>query len=115
MNQVDRVHSGRHINDQSVYHSDESDDDEASFEGGNTPDTTQEVRNGIVNERDLDLEKSQQPQLEKTRTAKSNRSRHDSKLVSFHHYRRHELEIVINGNRSHGMVRMTQRTPKTGA
>lgn len=85
MNQVDRVHSGRHINDQSIYHSDESNDEEESIEGGDTSDTIQEVRNGIANERDLDLEKSRQPELEKTRTAKSNQSRHDPKLVSFYH------------------------------
>ncbi|KAJ5351251.1 hypothetical protein N7452_000225 [Penicillium brevicompactum] len=83
MNQVDRVHSGRHINDQSIYHSDESNDEEESIEGGDTSDTIQEVRNGIANERDLDLEKSRQPELEKTRTAKSNQSRHDPKLVTW--------------------------------
>lgn len=81
MNQVDRIHSGRHINDQSVYHSDES-NDEISFKGLDKPDTIQEVRNGIVNERDLDLEKAQHPELMELRMSKSNRSRHDPKLVS---------------------------------
>lgn len=81
MEQVDRIHSGRHINDQSVYHSDES-NDEVSFKDLDQPDTIQEVRNGIVNERDLDLEKAQNPELVELRMSKSNRSRHDPKLVS---------------------------------
>jgi hypothetical protein len=78
MDQGDRVYSGRHLNDQSVYHSDGEHEDEG------TPDTIQEVRNGVVNERDLDLEKADpaQPELEKSRTGRSNRSRHDPKLVS---------------------------------
>jgi hypothetical protein len=85
MDQVDRIHSGRHFNDQSVYHSDGSNDDDPSYENTQHSDTIQEVRNGIVNERDVDLEKanSQNPELEKSRTAKSNRSRHDPKLVSY--------------------------------
>ena len=87
MTQVDRVHSGRHLNDQSVYHSDDgldgSDYYEASVENEHMPDIIQEVRNGILNERDLDLERADaaQPELEKSRTARSNRSRHDPKLV----------------------------------
>lgn len=86
MTQVDRVYSGRHLNDQSVYHSDEfdgSDDDEPSVGNEHMPDIIQEVRNGIVNERDLDLERADtaQPELEKSRTSRSNRSRHDPKLV----------------------------------
>jgi len=85
MDQVDRIHSGQHFNDQSVYHSDEYNDDDSSFENTGKPDTIQEVRDGIVNERDVDLERgqSQHPELEKSRTAKSNRSRHDPKLVSY--------------------------------
>ncbi|OGE55893.1 hypothetical protein PENARI_c003G08600 [Penicillium arizonense] len=83
--QVDRVYSGRHMNDQSVYHSDGSNDDESTLEAEERSDTIQEVRNGVVNERDLDLEKgdAQQPELEKSRTEKSNRSRHDPKLVTW--------------------------------
>jgi hypothetical protein len=71
------------MNDQSVYHSDGSNDDESTLEAEERSDTIQEVRNGVVNERDLDLEKgdAQQPELEKSRTEKSNRSRHDPKLV----------------------------------
>lgn len=79
--QVDQVHSGRHIDDQSVYHSDRS-SDEISSKGADKPDTIQEVRNGILNERDLDLEKSQHPELTELRKSKSNRSSHDPKLVS---------------------------------
>jgi hypothetical protein len=85
MTQVDRVYSGRHMNDQSVYHSDDGSNDDESLEDEGRPDTIQEVRNGVVNERDLDLEKgdAQPPSLEKSRTARSNRSRHDSKLVGW--------------------------------
>lgn len=86
MTQVDRVYSGRHLNDQSVYHSDDgSNYGDSSPENEENPDTILEVRNGVVNERDLDLEKagSAQPELEKTRTAKSNRSRHDQRLVGY--------------------------------
>jgi hypothetical protein len=82
--QVDRVYSGRHFNDQSVYHSDDASNyGEPSVENEHEPDAIQEVRNGIVNERDLDLEKADtaEPELEKSRTTKSNRSRHDPKLV----------------------------------
>lgn len=81
---MDRVYSGRHLNDQSVYHSDdESNFDEPSVENEQEPDDIQEVRNGIVNERNLDLEKAdiEEPELEKSRTTKSNRSYHDPKLV----------------------------------
>ncbi|KAJ5255819.1 hypothetical protein N7505_010970 [Penicillium chrysogenum] len=81
--QVDRVYSGRHFNDQSVYHSDDASNyGEPSVENEHEPDAIQEVRNGIVNERDLDLEKADtaEPELEKSRTTKSNRSRHDPKL-----------------------------------
>ncbi|KAJ5771190.1 uncharacterized protein N7511_003241 [Penicillium nucicola] len=85
MAQVDRVYSGRHMNDQSVYHSDDGSNDDESPQGEGRPDTIQEVRNGVVNERDLDLEKgdAQHPELEKSRTAKSNRSRHDPTLVTW--------------------------------
>lgn len=85
----DRVYSAKHLNDQSVYHSDNainSDDvaqsDVSSLENA---ETVQEARGGTVNERDLDLEQGQQPQaeLEKSRTARSNRSRQDTKLVQW--------------------------------
>lgn len=86
---LDRVYSAKHLDDQSVYHSDNainSDDvaqsDVSSLENA---ETAREVRGGIVNERDLDVEQGQQPQaeLEKSRTAQSNRSRQDSKLVQW--------------------------------
>lgn len=81
---MDRIYSGKHLNDQSVYHSDDGPNcGESGIENDQKPDTVQEVRNGIANERDLDLEKADaaQPDLEKSRTAKSNQSRHDPKLV----------------------------------
>lgn len=45
--------------------------------------TIQEVRNGIVNERDVDLEKGSQdsPEIQKSKSARSTRSRQDAKLV----------------------------------
>lgn len=84
MPNLDRVYSGKHINDQSVYHSDDNNSDDLSLKDDEKPDTIQEARGGIVSERNLDLEKgdAQQPELETSRTAGSNRSRHDPKLVS---------------------------------
>jgi hypothetical protein len=87
---LDRVYSGRHLDDQSVYHSDDNvpeanavdssaeDDDEKQ----GTP--VLEVRGGIPNERDTDLEAATRDEsaLEKSRTARSDRSRRDTKLVS---------------------------------
>lgn len=80
--QIDRIYSGRHIDDQSVYHSGEDD-----YDGVQDPDAHAErvesgleVRGGIVNERDYDLERNAQPDLEKTQTARSERSR-DPTLV----------------------------------
>lgn len=81
------LYSGRHLDDQSVYHSDGhthcdsdlSDSDLSSLNGA-----VLEVRGGIVNERDVDLEAgAQQPtaELEKSRTGRSDRSRQDPTLV----------------------------------
>lgn len=84
---LDRVHSARYPDDNAVYHSHEEDDhdmtDDSSLEAAKV-DTIQEVRGGIVNERDVDLERGQQPasELEQTRTLKSTKSRHGGKLVS---------------------------------
>lgn len=81
----DRVlYSGRHLDDQSVYHSDDDakgDDDVDSDLSGDGP--VLEVRGGIVNERDVDLEANQQPtsELEKSKTGRSDRSRQDRTLV----------------------------------
>jgi hypothetical protein len=87
---IDRVYSGRHLDDQSVYH---SDDDapkahavDSPAEDGDEKQGTPvlEVRGGILNERDTDLEASARDQsaLEKSGTAKSDRSQRDPKLVS---------------------------------
>jgi len=84
---LDRVHSARYPDDNTVYHSHEDDGpdltDDSSMEAAEV-DTIQEVRGGIVNERDVDLERGQQPasELEKTRTLRSTKSRHGGKLVS---------------------------------
>lgn len=110
MTQVDRIYSGRHINDQSVYHSDENNDDEGS--SIRNTETIQEVRNGVVNERDLDLEKSQNPELEKTRTAKSNKSHRDPKLVSMSGPPNFASDT--DKYRLHGMAMKTPKTRKTG-
>ncbi|KAJ5886155.1 Efflux pump vrtL [Penicillium subrubescens] len=85
---LDRVHSARYPDDNAVYHSHEDDDhdmtDDSSLEAAKV-DTIQEVRGGIVNERDVDLERGQQPasELEQTRTLKSTKSRHGGKLVTW--------------------------------
>jgi hypothetical protein len=84
---LDRVHSARYPDDITVYHSHEDDDndttDDSSLEAAKV-DTIQEVRGGIVNERDVDLERGEQSasDLEKTRTLRSTKSRHGGKLVS---------------------------------
>ncbi|KAH8431505.1 MFS transporter [Aspergillus melleus] len=84
---IDRIYSGRHIDDQSVYH---SDDDAADYEDSGDLDDAKrvdsalEVREGIVTERDYDLERNAQASagLEKSRTARSDRSR-DPTLVTW--------------------------------
>lgn len=85
---MDRVHSAKYPDDSAVYHTHEDDDlnmtDECSLEAAKV-DTIQEVRGGIVNERDVDLERGQQEatsELEKMKTLKSTKSRHGGKLVS---------------------------------
>lgn len=81
--QVERVHSGRHLDDHSVYHSDnELDLDSSSDDPGEKNEPVLEVRGGVVNERDRDLEAGAQASgLEKSRTARSDKSRADPKLV----------------------------------
>ena len=87
---LDRVHSARYPDDNAVYHSHEDDGpdltDDSSLEAAKV-DTIQEVRGGMVNERDVDLERGQQPasELEKMRTLRSTKSRHGGKLVSCEH------------------------------
>ncbi|OQD73704.1 hypothetical protein PENDEC_c014G02379 [Penicillium decumbens] len=84
---LDHIHSARHLDDQSVYISDNnviSDDDEVSDESYlEKTETVQEVRDGVVNERDVDLERNQQEELKKSKSARSARSRLDSKLVDW--------------------------------
>lgn len=83
---LDRVHSAKHFDDTAVYHSDQNTD---SDEGDDSEDscmemteTVQEVRNGVVNERDIDIERNQM-ELKKSKSARSARSRLDSKLVDW--------------------------------
>ncbi|KAJ6142454.1 hypothetical protein N7471_001907 [Penicillium samsonianum] len=64
MAQVDGVFPRRHMNDRSVYHSDASNDDASTLKGEGRPDTIQES-------------------LRIPGTAKSNRSRHGPKLVTW--------------------------------
>ncbi|EAW08799.1 putative MFS multidrug transporter [Aspergillus clavatus NRRL 1] len=86
---LDRVYSGRHLDDHSIYH---SDDDARVDEERDSPlhsdDEKQvspvlEVRGGILTERDTDLEAGTQNDagLEKSRSAKSDRR--DPKLVTW--------------------------------
>jgi hypothetical protein len=87
--EITRIYSGVYLDDHSVYHGDddnESSADRDSSRGNNEKDldVALEVRNGIVNERDLDLEANRQGQtaeIEKTRTARSEQAP-DPKLVS---------------------------------
>lgn len=80
---LDRVHSAKHLDDQSVYHSDHTTTSDEESLGAEKVETIQEVRNGIVNERDVDLEKGPQesPEIQKSKSARSTRSRQDAKLV----------------------------------
>ncbi|OOF93534.1 hypothetical protein ASPCADRAFT_209487 [Aspergillus carbonarius ITEM 5010] len=80
---VDRVHSGRHLDDHSVYHSDHEEDlDSSSEDREENDEPVLEVRGGVVNERDRDLETAASG-LEKSRTARSDKSRADPKLVKW--------------------------------
>jgi hypothetical protein len=80
---LDRVHSAKHLDDQSVYHSDHTTTSDEESLGAEKVETIQEVRNGIVNERDVDLEKGPQesPEIQKLKSVRSTRSRQDAKLV----------------------------------
>ncbi|KAF9887939.1 hypothetical protein FE257_009461 [Aspergillus nanangensis] len=84
----DRIfYSGRHLDDNSVYHSDGSGDSVMSTSEDNEQNNpVLEVRGGIVNERDVDLEANGQQttaKLEKSRTGRSDRSRQDRTLVAW--------------------------------
>ncbi|PYI25796.1 MFS general substrate transporter [Aspergillus indologenus CBS 114.80] len=81
--QIDRVHSGKHLDDQSVYHSDHALETDSDEDGEKSAEPVVEVRGGIVNERDRDLEAAgppPAPALEKSKTA---RSENDAKLVTW--------------------------------
>lgn len=115
---LDRVHSAKHLDDQSVYHSDQamtSDEDSLDVE---KTETIQEVRNGIVNERDVDLEKGREetPGLQKAKSSHSTRSRQDAKLVRsrFISFNQQCCLQVSNFTRWIGMARQTLKTPRTG-
>ncbi|PLB39031.1 MFS transporter [Aspergillus candidus] len=75
---IDRVYSAGYLDDQSVYHSHDSTD-----ENGSEP--VLEARDGIVNERDVDLEQGAAAHqgLEKSKTARSDRSQRDPYLVTW--------------------------------
>lgn len=76
---IDRVYSAGYLDDQAVYHSHDSTD-----EDGREP--ALEARDGIVNERDVDLEQgpAAHQELEKSKTARSDRSQRDPYLVRGH-------------------------------
>ncbi|KAJ5594644.1 uncharacterized protein N7459_000852 [Penicillium hispanicum] len=78
---LDRVYSGRYPDDNAVYHTDDAEISDDDYVSG----PIEEVRNGIVTERDTDLEKGPQPgsELEKLKSTRSNRSRQDPKLVTW--------------------------------
>lgn len=96
---IDRVPSGRYIDDQSVYYleynptrrssaeSEENvipDRELSEFHDEKDAEPVLEERDGIVNERDVDLEPGAQriqSNLEKSKTRGSTRSQYDSKLV----------------------------------
>lgn len=85
---LDRVYSAKHLDDQSVYHSNHainSDIEQSDSASSETAGPIEEVRGGIVNERDVDLEKGKQPEaeLEKSKSARSKGSRRDSKVVNW--------------------------------
>ncbi|KAL3477168.1 MFS general substrate transporter [Aspergillus californicus] len=77
---ISRIYSGRHLDDHSVYHGD--DDAESMSKKDENADTALEVRNGMVNERDLDLEANRREpsDLEKSQTP---RSETDPKLITW--------------------------------
>jgi len=72
--------------DRSISHSGDSHDPNKVDSAFNSEDVKQngpirEVRGGIANERDVDLEETGQQPLEKSRTARSDTSQRDPKLV----------------------------------
>ncbi|KAJ5151681.1 hypothetical protein N7492_009976 [Penicillium capsulatum] len=74
---LDRVYSAKYPDDNAVYH-------DAPSESSDSPTQTsaiQEVRGGVVNERDVDLEKGQD--LGRSKSARSNKSWPDATLVTW--------------------------------
>lgn len=74
------MYSAGYLDDQSIYHSDELSTDE----NGDEP--VLEARDGVINERDVDLEQGAvaHQEIEKCKTARSDRSQRDPYLVSGH-------------------------------
>ena len=84
-----RAHSAACLDDHAVYHNSEDSESRDEEEDDTSLDATkietvEEVRDGILNERDVDIERGQAPveDLEKSRTLRSTKSRHGGKLVS---------------------------------
>ncbi|KAL4883964.1 major facilitator superfamily domain-containing protein [Aspergillus karnatakaensis] len=79
--EIRRIYSGAHIDDHSVYRGDDDESIDECDENNGNPEL--QVRNGIVTEKDNDLEANRQgpaAQLEKSRTAQSQQ---DPKLVTW--------------------------------
>ncbi|KAL4960050.1 uncharacterized protein BDV14DRAFT_193269 [Aspergillus stella-maris] len=80
--EITRIYSGVHLDDHSVYHND--DDHEHSDENDEKDiEPELEVRNGIVTERDRDLETGRQGAGAEMEKSKSSRSEQDPKLARF--------------------------------
>ncbi|KAI2786871.1 Efflux pump vrtL [Penicillium oxalicum] len=85
-----RAHSAACLDDHAVYHNSEDSESRDEEEDDTSLDATkietvEEVRDGILNERDVDIERGQAPveDLEKSRTLRSTKSRHGGKLVTW--------------------------------
>lgn len=81
---LDRVHSAKHLDDQSVYHSDQAVESDEVQSKDPSVEKDEAIEDGTVNERDVDLEKCQpQGELEKSRTTGTRHSPQDSKVVNW--------------------------------
>ncbi|KAL4865826.1 hypothetical protein BDV12DRAFT_145095 [Aspergillus spectabilis] len=83
--EIRRIYSGAHIDDHSVYRGEDDNESIDEYEE-NRGNAELQVRNGIVTEKDHDLEANRQgptADLEKSRTARSGQSRQDPKLVTW--------------------------------
>ncbi|KAL4945091.1 hypothetical protein BDV06DRAFT_55394 [Aspergillus oleicola] len=82
--EIRRIYSGVHLDDHSVYHNDDDHNHEHSDENDEKDvDPELEVRNGIVTERDRDLEAGRQGAGAEMEKSKSTRSEQDPKLVTW--------------------------------